>query len=67
MTGQYPARTPVGLKEPLTPVPKDSTVGLTMEYTSIATLIKSAGYHTALSVKWHLGFFTGIQSWKKWI
>ena len=56
MTGRYPARTPVGLKEPLTPVPKDSAVGLSGSYPSIATMVKSAGYKTALIGKWHLGF-----------
>ncbi len=56
MTGRYPARTPAGLKEPLTPVQKDSAVGLSGSYPSIATMIKSAGYKTALIGKWHLGF-----------
>ena len=56
MTGRYPARTPVGLKEPLTPVPKDSTVGLSTSYPSITTMVKSSGYKTALIGKWHLGF-----------
>lgn len=56
MTGRYPARIPVGLKEPLTAVPKDSLVGLTSHYPSIATLMKAAGYETALIGKWHLGF-----------
>ncbi len=56
MTGRYPARTPVGLMEPLTPNKKDSTIGLTKDYPSIATLLKDAGYSTALIGKWHLGF-----------
>jgi len=54
MTGRYAARTPVGLYEPL--VPKDSLHGLTPDYTSIATLMKKAGYSTHLVGKWHLGF-----------
>lgn len=56
MTGRYPARTPVGLMEPLTPTKRDSTFGLTIEYPSIATLMKASGYETALIGKWHLGF-----------
>lgn len=56
MTGRYPARIPVGLKEPLTAVSKDSALGLTSQYPSIASLMKAAGYKTALIGKWHLGF-----------
>ena len=57
MTGRYPGRTPVGLWEPLRGNAKDSLVGLRPEQTSIATLLKKAGYKTALIGKWHLGFF----------
>lgn len=56
MTGRYPARTPVGLMEPLRGGHKDSMVGLTPDYTSVATLLKNSGYETFLVGKWHLGF-----------
>jgi arylsulfatase A-like enzyme len=52
MTGRYPARIPIGLREPLV----DSTVGLTRDVPSLATLMKKAGYETYLVGKWHLGF-----------
>ncbi|NJO25468.1 MAG: sulfatase-like hydrolase/transferase [Bacteroidia bacterium] len=66
MTGRYPARTPVGLIEPLTGTNKDSTFGLTVEYPSIATLMKTAGYETALIGKWHLGLQPQHSPTKKW-
>jgi len=55
MTGRYPARTPVGLIEPLTGNKEDTAFGLTPEYPSIVTLMKASGYQTALIGKWHLG------------
>jgi len=56
MTGRYPARTPVGLIEPLTLSKHDSTIGLTPDYTSLPALLKKGGYETYLAGKWHLGF-----------
>ena len=56
MTGRYPARTTVGLYEPLDWTTSDSLVGLSTETTSLPTLIKKVGYTTHLIGKWHLGF-----------
>jgi len=55
LTGRYPARTPVGLIEPLTTTKKDMKYGLTTDVPSLATLVSQAGYETALIGKWHLG------------
>jgi arylsulfatase A-like enzyme len=51
LTGRYPARTPVGLYEPLTTSP----VGLEPDPPTLGLLMKAAGYETALVGKWHLG------------
>lgn len=56
MTGRYPARTQIGLMEPLTSSSRDSGIGLTVDIPSLATLMRDAGYETALIGKWHLGF-----------
>lgn len=56
MTGRYPARTTVGLIEPLTGSPKDSAYGLSRNDPSIASMMKASGYKTMLVGKWHLGF-----------
>jgi arylsulfatase A-like enzyme len=59
MTGRYPARTLIGLMEPLRGGRKDSMVGLTPDHTSVATLLKKGGYETYLVGKWHLGYGPG--------
>ncbi len=56
MTGRYPAKTPVGLIEPLRSPKQDSAYGLTRDIPSLAALLKEGGYETALIGKWHLGF-----------
>ncbi len=55
MTGRYSARLKIGLREPAIPG-RDSGIGLSPETPSVATLLKNAGYETALIGKWHLGF-----------
>ena len=69
ITGRYPARTRVGLEEPLTEKgdlgDRAKTLGLPVEYPTIASLLKQSGYHTALVGKWHLGYlptFGPVQS-----
>src|SRR5688500_2469019 len=60
VTGRYPARTPVGLEEPLswrsTLVAQKRDAGLPPEHPTVASLLKAAGYRTALVGKWHLGY-----------
>jgi arylsulfatase A-like enzyme len=60
VTGRYPARTRVGLEEPLAfrkqMVERKLDIGLPPEHPTVASLLKSAGYNTALVGKWHLGY-----------
>ena len=54
ITGRYPARIKIGLIEPLPAT--NHLVGLDPGHPTIASLLKSSGYDTALIGKWHLGF-----------
>jgi arylsulfatase A-like enzyme len=54
VTGRYPQRTEVGLHEPLTARDRDN--GLPADRPTIAALLKTDGYDTALIGKWHLGW-----------
>ncbi|GAB2864467.1 sulfatase-like hydrolase/transferase [Actinocorallia aurea] len=51
-TGRYPGRLPGGLLEPL----NARGVGLPPEHPTLASLLKKAGYDTALIGKWHAGY-----------
>ncbi len=60
-TGRYPARIPVGLEEPIhekTALSADQLkkIGIPLEHPTVSSLIRSAGYSTALVGKWHLGY-----------
>jgi arylsulfatase A-like enzyme len=52
MTGRYQYRLPVGLEEPLQG-PRD--LGLPPDHPTLPSLLRDAGYTTALMGKWHLG------------
>jgi arylsulfatase A-like enzyme len=56
MTGRYPARLQLGLKEPIDWIGKDSMIGLSGDVPTIALRLRNAGYGTFLVGKWHLGF-----------
>jgi arylsulfatase A-like enzyme len=56
MTGRYPARNPIGLREPLVMDSTDIDIGLSPEVPTVSSLLKKSGYATALFGKWHLGF-----------
>ena len=56
-TGRYPARLPIGLKEPLGSLKQvGDSVGLPPDFPTIASLLKGKGYDTALFGKWHCGY-----------
>ena len=56
MTGKFPARNPIGLREPLLMDSTDINLGLSPKLPTVSSLLKRWGYHTALFGKWHLGF-----------
>ncbi|WP_404189568.1 sulfatase family protein [Streptomyces tauricus] len=51
-TGRYPGRTPGGLAEPIA----NKAQGLDPNHPTLASLLKKAGYSTALIGKWHCGW-----------
>lgn len=51
ITGRYQYRLRVGLEEPL----GRPDLGLPPDHPTLASLLRAAGYHTALLGKWHLG------------
>jgi arylsulfatase A-like enzyme len=53
MTGRYPHRLPVGLQEPLGD--RNTQIGIPPDHPTVGSLMKKAGYETALIGKWHLG------------
>lgn len=60
-TGRYPARLPVGLEEPIherkaLSADELKSTGIPREHPTVSSLIKSAGYATALVGKWHVGY-----------
>jgi arylsulfatase A-like enzyme len=59
-TGRYPARLPVGLFEPIPGrqqlAERVNGLGIPTDHPTIGSLIKAAGYKTALIGKWHLGY-----------
>ncbi len=52
ITGRYQYRLPLGLEEPLAGKPN---VGLPPSHPTLPSLLRDAGYGTALIGKWHLG------------
>jgi arylsulfatase A-like enzyme len=60
-TGRYPARLPVGLEEPIhersSLGDRVKTTGIPVAHPTVSSLIKGAGYQTALIGKWHLGYW----------
>ncbi|QEU93338.1 sulfatase family protein [Streptomyces kanamyceticus] len=51
-TGRFPGRTEGGLAEPIA----DKSVGLEPTHPTLASLLRDAGYATALIGKWHCGY-----------
>ena len=55
ITGRYQYRLRGGLEEPIRD-PKSQVIGLPPPHPTLPSLLKKAGYRTALFGKWHLGY-----------
>ncbi len=54
-TGRYQYRLRGGLDEPISSRSLNKTLGLPADQPTVASLLKAAGYRTALIGKWHMG------------
>jgi arylsulfatase A-like enzyme len=61
ITGRYQNRLPVGLYDPL---PGGAPAGLPPQHPTLPSLLRAAGYRTALVGKWHLGFLPAFSPLK---
>lgn len=66
ITGRYQYRLRAGLEEPISGSARGNPdIGLPPQHPNLASILKKAGYHTALVGKWHMGFlphFSPIKS-----
>ncbi len=53
-TGRYPGRLAGGLREPIAAATEID--GIPLDHPTLASLLKSVGYHTAMIGKWHCGY-----------